>query len=290
MTYPPPSSGPVPPVDRTRPAELAGQRAAGDPPGDDTAPIPGAAYPMPPTRHFPGVPDAAPVSVDPFASPASGPPYPPPPGPYPPPPGPYPPAGGYPVSGAYPPPPGAPPGGGYPSAAPPMPGQAPTTAPARRRNGPLIAVVVVIALMLCGGTAIAAVLAVRAAVLRAEEAVAPLTDPANRPDLPALPTDLPGTGDGTPVTVVYEVTGDGPVDLTYVEQNGGSPRQVNASTLPWRVEVSLTPPTLLSVTAFRAGTTTGTLACRVTVNGEEVARKETQGSISVVSCTKFHLG
>jgi hypothetical protein len=179
------------------------------------------------------------------------------------------------------PPGGYPPGAGYP----------PQAKPPRRNNGPLVALVVVIALLLCGGTVTAGVLIFNAARNKAEDVVAGL--PTAAPEVPAFPTDLP-TGlptydpdDGTPVTVVYEVTGDGPVDLHYSDGGGSSKREKGVK-LPWRKEFTESGAVLASVMASRATfEEQGSLTCRATVDGVEVAKRTVEGKFLLVSCVKF---
>jgi hypothetical protein len=344
MTYPPPSD-PPPPEDPTLPAPPGPYPPTpafpADPDGPPTAPIAGAAYPMPATRQFEPPPNSgAPSSGAPgYGPPGSGPPgsgppgssapgyeppsydpagYPPPAGAMPgyPPPGatppgyappPYGPPGsappGYGPPGATPPgygPPGAtPPGYGPPGGAGPMyPQQQPgypmpfaPPKPPRKRNGPLIALVVVIGLLLCGGTVTAGVLAVNAAVDKTKEVVD--ENLPDIPEIPALPTDLPTdapyNGDGREIAVVYEVTGDGPADLTYVEHGSQTPKQIKDAQLPWKLETKLNAPALVSITAFRSGSNAGALSCRATVDGNEVSAREASGTFAIVSCTEFQI-
>jgi hypothetical protein len=44
---------------------------------------------------------------------------------------------------------------------------------------------------------------------------------------------------------------------------------------------------LISVTAIRSGTDTGTISCRATVDGEEVAQRTNEGTFATASCTKM---
>jgi hypothetical protein len=204
--------------------------------------------------------------------------------------------------------PAAPPGPGYPPGPgmgpyPPGPGFNPVqpgiAPPPRRSNVPIVAVIVAVALLLCGGTAVAGVLVVRSITDRAKDVVSNLPKPPDEfPQVPDLPTDLPnlpglptdGTYDsGKTVTVVYEVTGDGPVDITYVAKPNASPTQVTNAKLPWRVEVSMTGVRYVAVIALRHGTDSGTVGCRTTVDGQEVAKREGTGSFALTNCSKFIL-
>jgi hypothetical protein len=221
-----------------------------------------------------------------------------PPGPGYPPPGPgYPPAGqgGYQAGPAYP---AGPPG--YNPAQPGYPGQPPNVT--RRSNVPIVAVIVAVALLLCGGIAVAGVLIVRSITEKAQEAIDSIPTEPPKPNLPTefptglptdLPTDLPGLpglptdGTGRTITVVYEVTGSGTADISYVEKLGETPKQAKGVKLPWRKEVSMTGATLVLVTAYRSGSGSGLLGCTATVDGEEVAKRSAEGSYAVATCTKL---
>ena len=153
---------------------------------------------------------------------------------------------------------------------PPGYGGRPATASRRvRRRGathPLIAVILAVTVLLCGGAVTAGVLVVNNVTDRAKEAIEPITNPtlptvpdrADRParpspDLPTdLPTDLPNLPDlpgnsGKKITVVYEVTGDGPAEIVYTEKLGESPKRVSNAKLPWKVTTTMEGAALVSV-------------------------------------------
>jgi len=207
----------------------------------------------------------------------------------------YPPPGyGQPGQGGYPPP-------GYPG----EPGFGAPPGPAPRKSSlPIVAVIVAVALLLCGGVATAGVLAVRAARDKAEEAVKPLTEPTwptdlptEVPNLPGLPTDLPtdvpgvpGGGTGEKIDVTYEVSGDGPAEILYVEKLGASPTRVQDVALPWKFTTSMEKPALVSVVAMRVETTDGQVSCRALVNGQEVKKNTSAtGHFATAACTYFAL-
>jgi hypothetical protein len=197
---------------------------------------------------------------------------------------------GYPPP-SYQPPPGYPPTGppGYPEQ------------PPRRSNIPLIAVVVAVALLLCAGGVTATVLATRTVANRAKEIAAPILEPTKPvvptalptalPDIPGLPTSLPGIpglpGSGKKITIVYEVTGAGPAEIFYAEKLGDSPVHVKDAKLPWRKTVTMDGGTLLFVSATRTSVKEGSITCRVTSDGAEVAKTQHDGAFATAACTKL---
>ncbi len=196
---------------------------------------------------------------------------------------------------------------GYPPGASPYgqqpPGMPPGPAP-RRSNVPLIAVIVAVSFLLCGGVAVAGVLAVRNVVDRTKEAVKQIPTVPPMPTIPAIPTELPdlpglpgsdgadptGAPAGKTMTVVYEVTGDGTVDITYTTKLGKSLKRVKNAKLPWRAEVSVTGTTYVSVIALRTGATEGTVGCTATVDGKQVVSREEQGTFAIATCSKLVVG
>ncbi|HET9518051.1 MAG TPA: MmpS family transport accessory protein [Actinoplanes sp.] len=332
MSYPPPPAEPPQPYDGDQPPQqlpptapftpgAAPAPGGAEPPGQRPTPTyrPGKAQPVyaqpdepapaapsyPATTPFPSYDPTGPYS--PSAAPqqpcqaapqpsAPQPPAPQPPGQYQPapqPPGQYQPGQPYAAAQAYPP--------GPPSMPPYHPGS-PGKAPApRRSNGPLIAVVVAVSLLLCGGTAVAGVLITRNVAARAKAAVdqLPTELPALPTELPVLPTELPTTPENEPgsglddiapgktKTVVYEVTGNGRADITYTAKLGESPQQVTGARLPWRKTVTIEGSTYVSVIALRSGVTSGKIACRTTVDGEEAVSRSAEGRFAVVNCGKL---
>jgi Mycobacterium membrane protein len=191
---------------------------------------------------------------------------------------------GYPPPQAYPPPPGPPP---------------------RKSSVPIIAVIVAVSLLLCGGIVTASVLAVRNVADRAKEAADLPTEapdlpglptdipdvpglPTNIPDVPGLPTGLP-TGSGHTVKVTYEVSGDGPAEILYLTKLGERPKVVDNASLPWRFIAEVQTPVLVSVTATRTDASRGSISCRTLVDGKEV-KKNTSGPGSIgVTAVCAHL-
>ena len=168
--------------------------------------------------------------------------------------------------------------------------------PPRRSNVPLIALIVAVSLLLCGGVVTASVMAVRAAADRAREAVEPITELPTAvpelPELPGLPTDLPTAvpGTGRKLTVTYEVSGDGPAQILYVDKLGGTPTRLDDVKLPWKFSAEVETPALLSVIAMRLETGDGEISCRALVDGKEVKqRTSSSGTFATASCTHFAL-
>jgi hypothetical protein len=195
------------------------------------------------------------------------------------------------------------PPGGY---GPPGYGAPPPYGPPRRRrsNVPLVALILAVAVLLCGGGVTATVMVARAVADRAKEAVKPITEPTlpqfptEAPNLPGLPTDvptlptdlpgLPGTTERT-ITVTYEVTGDGPAEIGYVEKPGDTPKRITDAKLPWRVTTTMQSPAFVLVTAIRGDTDAGSISCRASVDGEQVAQSSRDGAFATVACSKFVL-
>jgi hypothetical protein len=167
--------------------------------------------------------------------------------------------------------------------------------PPRKSNAPLIAVVIAVALLLCGGVTTAGVLIAHNVKEKAKAAVKPITDPTlpdlpdpdlPNPGLPGLPTDLPTDGSGQQVQVTYEVTGDGPAEIVYLPKLGASPTRVDDVKLPWRFAATMETPTVTSVVAIRTGADDGSITCRVLVDGKEVKKATSSSSgFASAACT-----
>ncbi|WIM97172.1 MmpS family transport accessory protein [Actinoplanes oblitus] len=184
------------------------------------------------------------------------------------------PAGDYPPPG-YPPPPGyAPPG----YAAPPPP---------RRSNVPLIALVLAVTLLLCGGVVTTGVLLVQRATDKAKEAAEKLPDalPTTLPT--ALPSDVSGLTDGKEVTVKYEVTGSGSATILYTEKLGDLPKTIKQTKLPWKLSLTMAGASFASVTAIRESLEDGSISCRVTVDGTTAAEHTASGPAATATCNKL---
>ncbi|HTF09011.1 MAG TPA: MmpS family transport accessory protein, partial [Asanoa sp.] len=167
--------------------------------------------------------------------------------------------------------------------------------PAKRRrgNGWIIAIVVVLALLFCGGVATAGVLLI---ANRDDDPVVTEpdvpsfpdpVDPAPTFDLPDTPDDpstaLPGLPGVAGKAVVYEVTGSGRADINYVDDLAGEPRELKNQKLPWKHEFTSTEGSLLlTVSATSSSGDNDGIGCRITVDGKESAANE--GSIIGAFC------
>lgn len=170
----------------------------------------------------------------------------------------------------------------------------------------MIALVLAITLLLCGGVAVVGKILVDRTTQKAEEIAGPIlnptlpTLPTDAPELPGLPTDLPDfpglptdlptgiPGIGTEISVTYEVTGDGPAEIVYIDADN-SPQRVGDADLPWKITAKLTSPATVYVVAIRSGLGDGGIKCRATVDGEQVAEHSAEGTLATANCYKLVL-
>jgi Mycobacterium membrane protein len=169
---------------------------------------------------------------------------------------------------------------------------APPYAPPRRTRGGLlagIAAAVIISVLLCIGGIITAVALGRDDGDRDAAPTGPPTPgPATAPADDASPTRPPTE---TEHVVVYEVTGDGPANVTYVYDARGGTEQIGRADLPWRVETNMGENAFVAtVLAIRVGATKGTLTCRLLVDGVEVSTRSSEGRFAAVTCADLVLG
>ncbi|AVT33450.1 hypothetical protein C6361_32870 [Plantactinospora sp. BC1] len=274
-----------------------GQPAWGQPPqsagyGQPQQPNPYA----PPQQPGPGQPPAPAYGAGPAYPPQSGPPA-----------TPYPTSGapnqqdaGY---GVYPPqsgpPQSAPPGtdpyaaagaGGYPGYGQPgqpgqpgYPGGPYPPAPPKKSNKTMIIVivaVVVVVLVACVGLCLGP-LSFMDQLRKSVETSLDATPPPSTSD--SQDGGNPGSGGQT---VVYEVTGDGRVALSYID---GAGKQVHLPSvdLPWKKEVKLPEDELKTVVAIRTGGGSGDISCKITVDGKSTASKTASGNYATLTCSDF---
>lgn len=118
------------------------------------------------------------------------------------------------------------------------------------------------------------------------------TRPATRPTAPPPTTRRAPAAPAGGHLVVYEVTGDGPVGITYLKDARGATEQVRTAELPWRVELHMDNDSfVVTVMALRLGTDQGSLTCRALVDGREVARHaSSRGHFATTTCAHLFLG
>ncbi len=183
----------------------------------------------------------------------------------------------------------------------------PAGKPPRKSSLPIVAVLVAVTLLLCGGVVTAGVLIARNVADRAEEAIGPLSDlPSAAPEIPALPTDLPdlptalpslpaapdlGDLGGRKIKVTYEVTGNGKASqILYVAKVGEGAKRLQNVDLPWKLTVEMETPAAASVVAMRVGTSDVSISCRAVVDGTEVKQsKVSSGPVAVATCNHLAL-
>ncbi|MEU8297542.1 MmpS family transport accessory protein [Micromonospora sp. NPDC048909] len=177
----------------------------------------------------------------------------------------------------------------------------PTTGPAhppageRRTRRLATGLVLVVALLLCGGVGLGGY-----ALLRPgdqPQAAPPADDPwhegddaagastaAPEPPTPSTrPATTPSTGPGRS-SVVYEVTGQGRADILYYDANGERV-WLEAARLPWRASIRTDRQDRVMVQASRTKDSgERPIACSVTVDGGEPLTEETTSTGWRASC------
>lgn len=159
----------------------------------------------------------------------------------------------------------------------------------RRSNVPLVALVLAVSLLLCGGVVTAGVMLVQRATDKAKETAAklPTALPTKAPTvLPSNLPNVPGLTDGQQVTVKYEVSGDGPATIIYTEKLGGLPKTVNDAKLPWRLTVTMEGLSFVSVSALRTSLTDGSISCKATIDGKTASEHTASGVGATATCNK----
>ncbi|MER7890368.1 MmpS family transport accessory protein [Micromonospora sp. NPDC094482] len=176
----------------------------------------------------------------------------------------------------------------------------PPTAPARPRAGERrtrrlsTGLILVVALLLCGGVGLGGY-----ALLRPgdqPQAAPPADDPrhenddapgastaAPEPTPSTRPATTPSTGPGRS-RVVYEVTGQGRADILYYDANGERV-WLDAARLPWRASIRTDRQDRVMVQASRTKDSgERPIACSVTVDGGEPLTEETTATGWRASC------
>ncbi|GAA2600363.1 hypothetical protein GCM10010399_33980 [Dactylosporangium fulvum] len=87
-------------------------------------------------------------------------------------------------------------------------------------------------------------------------------------------------------SVVFEVTGKGVSKASSVTYGiGGNSSQANGAALPWKKEATSTDTLLTVSIVAQSGTGTGTITCRITVDGKVVVENSSEGQYAVVTCS-----
>lgn len=112
---------------------------------------------------------------------------------------------------------------------------------------------------------------------------APATSAPSAPSGAGDGSDAPSSSAGASSGVVYEVTGSG--RATSISYGGaGGISQANGERLPWTETADAADGFgIYSLTAQSNGS--GEITCRITVDGQEIARQTSTGQYAVVSCS-----
>ncbi len=188
-------------------------------------------------------------------------------------------------------PPGFPPAAYTPAELPP-PGYAPPNSPGwapRRNRTRLIAVVTAVVSLLCAG-GVTAVIFAQGLIQKAGASASPSTHRSSRATTgQPRAAAVPSTPTGKQVKVTYEITGDGPAQLVYLDDHGGHPQSLSPTALAWKVTSTITTPTVVSLSGLRLAGGDGTISCRISVDGKQVAKQSKFGGFAAVSCNQFIL-
>lgn len=85
--------------------------------------------------------------------------------------------------------------------------------------------------------------------------------------------------------VIYEVTGASRAsNITWMTGKGMSMAQVSSARLPWRQEVQASGEGFFVPTLTAQNSGSGTLTCRITVDGAVVAEVTSEGAYAVAMC------
>jgi hypothetical protein len=153
-----------------------------------------------------------------------------------------------------------------------------------------VAAAVVLSMLLCiGGVVVALALSRGGHQNGTTPAAAPTARESQPPEESSpTPSSPPAAADHV---IVYEVTGDGPANISYVQNAKGGTKELGSADLPWRVELNMGQGGFLAtVLAIRIAGAKGTLHCRLLVDGVEVSKRQSQGRVAAVTCADLVLG
>jgi hypothetical protein len=87
-------------------------------------------------------------------------------------------------------------------------------------------------------------------------------------------------------TIVFEVTGSGVKRATSISYGiGGNQSQDNGAALPWQKQTTSDDSFLILSLVAQSGGTSGSISCKITVDGKVVVDNTSQGQYAVVTCS-----
>jgi hypothetical protein len=99
---------------------------------------------------------------------------------------------------------------------------------------------------------------------------------------PGVQTTADGKPDSGKKTIILEVTGVKSADITYGLNADTS--QANGAKVPWKKTMTSSEAlTIASVSAQNKGS--GTIKCKITVDGKVVKENQSEGEYSIVTCS-----
>jgi len=87
-------------------------------------------------------------------------------------------------------------------------------------------------------------------------------------------------------TIVFEVTGSGVTKASSISYGlGGNQSQDNGAALPWQKQTSSDDSFLILSLVAQSGAGSGSISCKITVDGKVVVDNTSQGQYAVVTCS-----
>jgi hypothetical protein len=87
-------------------------------------------------------------------------------------------------------------------------------------------------------------------------------------------------------TIVFEVTGNGVTKASTISYGvGGNQSQDNGAALPWQKQSTSDDPFLILSLVAQSGGGSGSISCKITVDGKVVVDNTSQGQYAVVTCS-----
>lgn len=98
------------------------------------------------------------------------------------------------------------------------------------------------------------------------------------------PTDTASARTGH--TIVFEVTGNGVTKASSISYGiGGNQSQDNGAALPWQKQSTSNDSFLILSLVAQSGSGSGSISCKITVDGKVVVDNTSQGQYAVVTCS-----